>query len=172
MVETKEELRTLGLSRRDQIDRAERSGKSKKISTRLIESEFFTQCGSMMIYVAFSSEADPGLVLDHALKTGKQVYVPDNIGVLKIGKQDVSRGNPHEIDVVVVPGIIFDKLGNRLGYGNGWYDRFSKRVRPDTKFIGIGFEEQIIDLLPRDEHDLVLSALITEQRVLRFNKPE
>ena len=172
MLDSKEELRTPGLSKRDQINRAERSHKSKKISTSLIESEFFTQCDSIMVYVAFSSEVDPGLVRDHAFKTGKQIYVPDNIGVLKIGNQDVSRGNPEEIDVVVVPGIVFDEQGNRLGYGNGWYDRFSKRVRPDTKFIGISFEEQVIDLLPRDEHDLVLNALITEQRVLRFNEPE
>ncbi|RJE87670.1 5-formyltetrahydrofolate cyclo-ligase [Paenibacillus sp. 1011MAR3C5] len=70
-------------------------------------------------------------------------------------------------DVVVVPGLAFDRTGGRLGYGGGYYDRFAEAVSDaGTKpvWIGAGFEAQVMnDLVPSDSHDLRLDGLVTER---------
>lgn len=76
-------------------------------------------------------------------------------------------------EIVFVPGLAFDKNGGRLGYGAGYYDRFAttllERSVTDpalrTLWIGTAFEEQLIDKVPMEEHDLPLDGILTEQRV-------
>ena len=62
-----------------------------------------------------------------------------------------------QIDVILVPALVFDTKHHRLGYGKGCYDRFLEKSRAYS--IGVGFKEQLIELLPSDPHDIHLNQL-------------
>lgn len=65
------------------------------------------------------------------------------------------------LDMIVVPLVAFDRAGARLGYGGGCYDRYLSTLRPDCHIVGIAFEEQRVDRVPTDAHDLPLSNIIS-----------
>ena len=65
------------------------------------------------------------------------------------------------LDMIVVPLVAFDRTGARLGYGGGCYDRYLPTLRSDCQIIGIAFDEQCIDHVPTDVHDLPLSNIIS-----------
>lgn len=65
------------------------------------------------------------------------------------------------LDMIVVPLVAFDRAGARLGYGGGCYDRYLSTLRPDCHIVGIAFEEQRVDRVPTDAHDLPLPNIIS-----------
>ncbi|MCE6990710.1 5-formyltetrahydrofolate cyclo-ligase [Dyadobacter sp. CY323] len=73
-----------------------------------------------------------------------------------------------QIDAVLVPLLIFDKKGYRVGYGGGYYDRFLKKCRPDTVKIGVSFFEPVDEIGDLDAHDVPLNMCITPEYVYRF----
>lgn len=81
-----------------------------------------------------------------------------------------------EIDVIVVPGLAYDKQGGRLGYGGGYYDRFAEELvrvcksAPKPLFCSLLFEEQLVEKVPAEPHDLQLDVLITASNVIYINQ--
>jgi 5-formyltetrahydrofolate cyclo-ligase len=71
-----------------------------------------------------------------------------------------------QLDLLIVPGVGFDRTGHRLGYGGGFYDHYLEHYPGWT--IGLGFDCQLVDALPRQPHDHPIRMLITEKGVLRF----
>lgn len=69
--------------------------------------------------------------------------------------------DPRDLDVILVPGLAFDRRGNRLGRGAGYYDRFLARLTPRTRIIGVCFDDQILDDVPAEAHDMKMHALLT-----------
>lgn len=65
------------------------------------------------------------------------------------------------LDMIIVPLVAFDRAGARLGYGGGCYDRYLPTLRPDCHIIGIAFDEQRVDHVPTDAHDLPLPHIIS-----------
>lgn len=65
------------------------------------------------------------------------------------------------LDMIIVPLVAFDRTGARLGYGGGCYDRYLSTLRPDCHIVGIAFEEQRVDRVPTDAHDLPLPNIIS-----------
>ena len=65
------------------------------------------------------------------------------------------------LDMVVVPLVAFDRAGARLGYGGGCYDRYLPTLSPACQIIGIAFDEQRVDHIPTDAHDLPLPHIIS-----------
>lgn len=72
------------------------------------------------------------------------------------------------IDVVLVPLLIADKRGNRIGYGGGYYDRFLSKLNDTTKFVGINFFEPIDEVL-KEDYDILLDYLITPNDIYKFD---
>lgn len=66
-----------------------------------------------------------------------------------------------ELDMVVVPLVAFDRTGARLGYGGGCYDRYLPTVAPERPIVGIAFDEQRVDHVPTDAHDLPLPNIVS-----------
>ena len=66
-----------------------------------------------------------------------------------------------ELDMVVVPLVAFDRTGARLGYGGGCYDRYLPTVAPERPIVGIAFDEQRVDHVPTDAHDLPLPHIVS-----------
>ena len=71
------------------------------------------------------------------------------------------------VDALVIPGVAFDEHGNRLGWGAGFYDRLLERARPDVPIIALAYECQIVPAVPAEGHDVRMSVIVTEQRVIR-----
>ena len=65
------------------------------------------------------------------------------------------------LDMIVVPLVAFDRAGARLGYGGGCYDRYLPTVSPACQIVGIAFDEQRVDRVPTDAHDLPLPNIIS-----------
>ena len=80
--------------------------------------------------------------------------------------EDVPPPDARSVDVIVVPGLAFTVDGKRLGQGGGWYDRFLPGLRDDCPMIGVGFEIQIVDDVPTEQHDVQLDVVVTERRIL------
>jgi len=79
---------------------------------------------------------------------------------------DAPPADPAEIDLVIVPGVAFDHACNRLGMGAGYYDRLLAEM-PRTVSVGVAFDEQVIDEVPCEPHDLPLDAVVTPSGVRR-----
>ncbi|HII30166.1 5-formyltetrahydrofolate cyclo-ligase [Candidatus Woesearchaeota archaeon CG08_land_8_20_14_0_20_47_9] len=92
-------------------------------------------------------------------------------------QQDKQNSEGKDIDLVVVPGLAFDENGARLGFGLGCYDAFLNSLGSNSnckgsncKRIGLSFESQIVERIPREEWDVPMDIIITEKRVIRARK--
>jgi 5-formyltetrahydrofolate cyclo-ligase len=75
------------------------------------------------------------------------------------------------IQVVIVPGIAYDRAGGRLGYGGGFYDRFLPQLPAATLLVGIAFAEQIVAEVPRSGDDIKVELVVTDLEVIRSRPP-
>jgi 5-formyltetrahydrofolate cyclo-ligase len=73
-----------------------------------------------------------------------------------------------EADLVIVPGVAFDRRGRRLGQGGGYYDKILNQMRPTAVRMGIAYELQVVDEIPHEPHDEMMDCLATESGILRF----
>lgn len=73
---------------------------------------------------------------------------------------------PASLDVIIVPGVGFDRRGVRLGFGAGYYDRYLPLLRPDCLKIGLAFACQVVAELPRDPHDQGMDVIVTEEGMI------
>lgn len=95
--------------------------------------------------------------------------IPKTFGILEPKDLYKREFNPDKIDIVLVPGIAFDKNGHRIGYGYGFYDRFLKTIKSRTLKIGLGFDIQLIEKIPEEKHDVPLDCVITDNQILNIN---
>ncbi len=71
-------------------------------------------------------------------------------------------------DLVLVPGVAFDRKGGRLGHGFGYYDRFLGGLAESVSLVGLAYSHQVVREVPVDEWDVFVHALVTEEGVIRF----
>jgi len=155
----------------------EKSRKSGIIKDRLFELEEFKRAKVVMFYVSLKDEVSTLSMIDDAAKTGKKICVPvilkeekrliageikdrvkdlerQHFGIFQPMAGHVSEVPLENIDLVVVPGVAFDKNNMRLGRGHGYYDRFLSSLSDHTKTIGLAFDFQVVEHLPKDSHDI------------------
>ncbi len=181
----KAEIRQQALARRrtqPNIDEV-----SRQIVARLIGLPEYQRAATVMFYVDMRSEVRTQYYLPTALASGKQIVVPwcapcelelfalATLEELAIGTFQILEPRPElralpekqvaveALDLVVVPGVAFDRRGARLGYGAGYYDKLLRRVRPDTRRVALAFECQLFPELPQEAHDVLMDQVITEQ---------
>lgn len=183
----KKSTRELLISRRTNV--AEIDQESEIIATKLLNLPEFISARTVFIYLNVRSEVKTHGIIAAALKD-KRVAVPYPSGVtleayqiqslseLEPGRFGIMEPNsyvramserrvaPSEIDLAVVPGVGFDPSGYRLGYGAGFFDRFLPLLRPEALKLGLAFDCQIVERLPREEHDFRLGRVITPTAVL------
>ena len=162
----------------------EKTKKSGIIKGKLFNETAFKEAMVVMFYVSLKDEVNTLSMIDEAIEIGKRVCVPVIIkeekrliaGEIKNRISDLERQHfgiyqPREghvkevplqdIDLIVVPGIAFDKNNVRLGRGHGYYDRFLCAVPNHTRTIGLAFDFQILKNLPQDSHDIPVWKTIT-----------
>ena len=168
---------------------AQRLACGEALRARLFALPAFAAATTVLCFASFRSEIDTRPLLEWCLEHGIGVALPRIMGPRHMeafavtdlendlipGRWDIPEPRPGlplvdpvTIDVVVVPGAAFDPWGGRIGYGGGFYDAFLARMRPDAWRIGIGFETQLVERVPREAHDLCVHLLVTEERVLKI----
>jgi len=89
--------------------------------------------------------------------------VRGNFGIMEPDVSKCEEVLPQEIDLACVPGLSFDLYGNRLGRGQGYYDRFLSQPEFKGKTVGLQFESQLIKKIPTECHDYPVQYLLTEK---------
>lgn len=100
-----------------------------------------------------------------------RAYHPDRLrsgpfGILEPDPGTSPAVDPADVDLIVVPGLAFDRRGARLGKGGGYYDRFLPRLRPEAVRVGWTLSRFVLPALPEDPHDQRVHLLTTEAGVL------
>lgn len=75
--------------------------------------------------------------------------------------------DPAVVDVAFIPGVAFDRAGNRLGYGRGYFDRLLAELRDDCVRIGLAFACQVVDVVPAENHDERVDRIVTDDELIR-----
>lgn len=184
----KAELRRRAQQARGALGANHRTEASAAICDHLLTLPEVAQARAVAGYASTGSEVDLDPVLVHLLREGRAVALPwvdgpaiemalvgDLSGDLVAGWRGVREPRqalrtpvpPGAVDLVLVPGLAFDRSGTRLGYGGGHFDRFLARVPAETPVIGAAFAVQVLDHLPREDHDVSVHAVVTESGVLR-----
>jgi 5-formyltetrahydrofolate cyclo-ligase len=88
-------------------------------------------------------------------------------GILEPKKKYAEEINPKNIDLAIVPGVVFDKRMNRIGYGAGFYDEYLKLLRPECVKIGLAYDFQVKEKIPFDDHDIRMDIIVTEREILK-----
>ena len=158
---------------------------SNKIQKKLKKIESFRNAQKIGAYYPIGSELLTQDIIQEALSSGKEVYLPKVIGKemefrkitdfssLEIGNYDIMEPRkecPTEsnLEVILVPAIGISPQGIRLGYGYGYYDRFLSKNKTVT--ISLILEKQIVKKIPKDDHDVLIDWIVTEDRVLKTSK--
>lgn len=182
-------LRAGILARRLALDPGEVARLSERIRVHLVGMAPYRECRTLLGYVSFRQEVDTLPLLREALEGGKRLVLPrvnrrertlelyrvtDLVdlqpgyqGILEPDPRRCSRVDPDEIELVLVPGVAFDRRGYRLGYGGGYYDRLLTDI-PRALKAGLAFSLQVVEFLPIFPHDQPVDLLVTEEGILRF----
>jgi len=183
----KEALRHELKQRLVKISTEDRIAKSKQICEQIVQSDAFREAAVVMAFLSLPHEVDTTPLILHAWQQGKTVAVPKvswqqrhmipvEISSLETGIKTDERGlrNPtngtpipyDEIDLVITPGLGFDRHGNRLGRGGAYYDRFFKHRNINALRWGVAFSFQLCDEVPHDDGDVPIDAVVTENEII------
>jgi 5-formyltetrahydrofolate cyclo-ligase len=187
VVKEKSLIRKEVLSRRDALGSDVRKTKDESIIKRLLALPEFIKARTILLYASFRSEVDTIELLKNSILNNKNVVLPrvdmqnSSLTLYKIrGMEDLAPGcfgileplateersaKASDIDLMIVPGVAFDEHCNRLGYGKGFYDRLLSQK--SALAVALAYEEQILDKIPADEHDIKMDKIITDKRIIQ-----
>lgn len=184
----KQSIRTELLLQKKQLSPAERQRKSQVISESVRRLQAFQTAQFVQLYLSNETEVETTPLFHLARRLKKQIVVPlidlknkiltfselTRLGpdILEFGPFGIpqprlpfqKKRQVDEIDLWIIPGVGFDRTGNRLGYGGGYYDRILHQVK--NPVIGLAFDLQIIDHVPIEATDRPVDCIITEKRTI------
>jgi 5-formyltetrahydrofolate cyclo-ligase len=185
----KEAIRKQMLETRNNLTEAEVDRCSNDIFANLKQNSFFMNSKHIMIYLSFKQEVKTDPIISYCLNEGKKVYIPicipethelcisritaleelksGHFGIREPMPEYIRLSDSSLIDVVLIPGIAFDRNGNRVGFGAGYYDRFLKRLSPEATKAALAFSFQVVDVVPSDEYDIPVDYIVTEQATIK-----
>lgn len=199
-METKKQIRAKYLQIRNAISEEERKQKSLTIINTLLKSQTFTQATHILNFCSYQSEVITDSLLDACIKSQKNMFYPKVFGKEmefyqvnhmdelldgykgirepdeKIAKKFIPESG--QKIVLIMPGLCFDSLGGRLGYGGGFYDRYVKRLEETNisdfsyTLMALAFDEQITlpGIIPMNIHDCSPDYLITDKQFIIIQK--
>ncbi len=186
--EAKRWLRQALILERQKLRGSQQRRLSQKMTKRFVSSPLFKKAKSIACFIGFGSEVLTEGILEAAWKQGKEVVIPmttrgfskpyfavfhkgDSLIQTKYGPFEMKKSQkPYpwkKIDVVLVPGLAFDRFGTRLGYGGGVYDRILERTA-QAAHVGLFFSSQQRHKLPREAHDKPLHHVVTDLAITTY----
>lgn len=185
----KEKYRELMLAKRKFLSALEVSQKSNDILQNLIKTNYYKNANLIMTYVSTNNEVATWNLIDRIYKDNKHVAVPfcltvsrdllaceikstkelapGTMGIHEPIETMQSRVDINKLDIVIIPGLAFDRKLSRLGHGAGYYDRFLRKLGESTLKIGLAYDFQLLDSLPIEKHDIKMDIVITENEIIR-----
>lgn len=170
------------LEQMKKMDKAVHQEKSAAIRSRLLEDPAFKAADTIGITISAFPEVDTVPVIEHCWKNGKRIAVPkcnpltrtmdfyeivnfDQLETvyMKLKEPKVSETAylaPEQIDMMLVPGVVFSRSGYRIGFGGGYYDRYLSNYPGVTR--SLAFDMQIADSVPVEVHDVPVEGIYTE----------
>lgn len=189
--EEKKILRNKILIIRNSLDKEVKEAMDDKIYNKLITSDLYIKAKNIFIYLSFGSEIQTNNIITKALRDEKEVYIPkvykknklmkavrlksfndlkeNSMGILE-PIDDSNYIDKREIDLILVPGVVFDLNGNRIGYGGGYYDRYLQDIKEIRNKVVLAYDLQIVDSINPDIHDIAFDYIITNTRLEKIIK--
>jgi 5-formyltetrahydrofolate cyclo-ligase len=188
----KKVIREKILKKRANLPLNETLTKSKTIENKLFDTNEFKKANFIFSFISFKDEINTHEIIKNSINMGKRIGVPITVTKtkkmlvseikdfdreLEIGyyniltpKKEFTRiVSPEIVDLVLVPGVAFDRRGYRVGYGGGYYDRFFSSLNKDVIKIGLCYEMQVLPLIPFDSYDIPVDYIITEKSLINCN---
>ena len=187
MLAEKRRLRTLLRQRRRALSAQDVRKNSQRIATRLCAQAMFHQARQILLYSSDENEVETEGLWQAACRRGIDVYYPR----VTADKQEVEFVRRHDneplipgvfdilvppgenlltsvaqTDLVLIPGVGFDRAGHRLGRGRGYYDRVLRDLLAGALRVGLAYDYQIVSHIPIDEHDERVDYIVTEKRLI------
>lgn len=187
MQEIKSKLRTEARAKRKLI--YEKSSLDETIAKSLLNLDEYKKAKTVLIYVSLDDEIKTDEIISVSLADGKRVAVPfcrdkfgnmdfyliDSFSQLESGSFNVREPKIDECEkltdfsdsIIIVPGMLFNINGFRIGYGKGYYDKFLGKY--SGKSIGLCYDEMIVSDIPHDKYDKSVDLIVTQSGVINCN---
>ncbi|PIE58015.1 MAG: 5-formyltetrahydrofolate cyclo-ligase [Desulfobulbus propionicus] len=187
---TKQALRKKILTLRDKLSLEEQELKSVFITETIRSLAIYKSARTVFTYLHFRSEVQTNRLVKTILQDQKILCVPKvdpvkkRLSAVQISdpEKDVKAGymgvpEPvkkrytaaevpvDSIDLIIVPGVVFDKQGNRIGYGAGYYDKFFSRQNQKGFRMGLAYALQIVSRVPVRAHDVPMECIVNEEQI-------
>ncbi|MEW9121210.1 MAG: 5-formyltetrahydrofolate cyclo-ligase [Thermotaleaceae bacterium] len=186
----KKEMRRQVLELRGTLSPEELEKKSMAIFSHLTNSSLYQNANAVMAYIDFRNEVKTDRIIDDLITSNKKAIVPicipktremllsqllnpheelapAHFGVLEPKAEYIRPVNASNIDLVLVPGVAFDRKGYRIGYGGGYYDRFFEKLPKKIPSLALAFDLQLIDSVPTDAFDQAVDYIVTESGIIQ-----
>lgn len=180
------ELRAQLLEKRNKLSKEELIELNSLLRKNIREIGPLKEAKKIACYVSKGREVGTHSLINEWIKEGKEVYVPHTLWQNKMefsritNFEEMAEGKfgvlepqqpslpEQDIEVVIIPGAAFDKQGNRLGYGRGFFDRAvsSLKYLKNCVKIGLAYDFQVLDKLERKKWDLKVDYIITESKII------
>jgi 5-formyltetrahydrofolate cyclo-ligase len=195
MGESAKKLKKQILCLRDTLRTERRQRYSSLITEQVLKMDLFQRAETVFVYVDFRSEVKTRSLIQTMFNLGKKVVVPvtmlDERDLLPVQitnlESDLCSGyasilepvesirssnyvSPESIDVIIIPGSVFDERGGRMGYGGGFYDRFVSLKAPRAYRVGLCYELQVVPEAPLQDHDERMDTIVTEKRIIQSSR--
>ena len=183
----KKKMRDVILQQRDAMSPAARTSASRAILDKVSTLPQYGKAKMVLTYMGFGTEIDTRPFFERIIADGKIAVLPrvdratqtlilhsargmselltSKYGILEPG-MDAPIVAVSNIDFVLMPGVAFDRNGNRLGYGRGYYDKLVSTANPALVRVAAGFSCQIVDSVPVGPHDKKVDCVITENEII------
>ena len=187
-VSVKPGLRSQFRAARDALGPRVRGEAAAAIAAKVVALAPYQDARRALFYATFGSEVDTAPLMAAAVASGREIILPrmdgrnlslhrhrpgDPLVPNRLGIPEPSPAAPvvtlDAADLVLVPGLAFDRRGHRLGYGGGYYDRML-RTSPHAYRLGLAYQLQIVETLPALGHDEALDAVVTDADIFLFKR--
>lgn len=187
---TKDRLRKKVLKIRNNMSEVEVISKSRLIMNRLADLDVYKNSRTVFIYMNFKNEVMTAELIEKMLSKNKRVVIPytdtentviipselknmdEDLALSRYGYYEpvfekIKAVEPEEFDLIIAPGVVFDRKLNRIGFGKGYYDRILCRKRKDSSIVAPAYEFQVLAEVPAEQHDIKMDMIITENNIYR-----
>ncbi len=181
----KQELRRYMLNLRDSLSKEEMVRVSRIIQEKVLESDEFNSSYIVGLYSPIGSEVDTSTLAKRVIESCRVLAYPriedkytmvfarvrDPTMDLTLGRYGILEPSDScemvKPDLIIVPGLVWDERGYRIGYGKGYYDRYLSS-NPDAAKIGLAYDFQVLSSIPHSESDVRVNMIVTEKRSIRI----
>jgi 5-formyltetrahydrofolate cyclo-ligase len=187
-VEAKRSIRAAALADREGQPSWRRNLRSRVVHRRATRISALARAKLVLAYFPVRGEVDVRFMIKWCFRTGRDVALPrvtgggktprlefhlvrslngikpGAFGIPEPDPDPASRVDAARADVIVVPGLVFSPAGDRIGYGGGYYDAVLARCSAVT--VGVAFDSQMRDTLPRARHDVPVRSVVTDRRTV------